>query len=69
MSQSNGAYAIFIDRIRQTTGNRATMLKEARALGRPKNSGSVTVWQLDTEGLRIGKPIWKSINGKIKIKP
>lgn len=53
---------------KQGEGSKEKMLRLARVLGRGANSGIVSVYQLTPGGNIFGQPIWKSENGKIKVK-
>lgn len=57
---AKAAFGLFIGQRKQKTGAKASLIKEAEKL----KEGHVTVWELDAEGLRIGrKPIYKQFDG------
>lgn len=53
-------FGLFIGQQKQEIGTKAALVKKAEKL----TTGHVTVWELDAEGLRIGrKPIFKQFDG------
>jgi hypothetical protein len=56
-------FGLFVGQEQRKTGGKAPLVKEAEKI----TKGHVTVWELDNQGLRIGrKPVFKQFDGKKK---